>query len=389
MPSLGFVGRSVWVRRGGLRCCWTGDSAAATVKPFLSCVLLLGAVLHTAAQTTVGGAQSDYCIEWIQQGGGHINRVTPSVRLQENGADRRGLEELRRCGSDKMVVGCIVSATTGNIYITDPDVCASASTAALSGNQCRDEIAIYGYTSNALPGADPPAGWYDITCPILVTDCDAETEIYCPSSSTCLADCSSCSEYVWDPLDGIAAADDVCTSDGPEPEPELLPPPPPPMEAPKSYLWVVLLFGGVLLLLGFGFCGWKFHKSRLLAVKIKVPKSSDIDPLSVVIQEVSKPIVSAQSGAEQEENQPEQTQTQSQPGEAEPKSEARPDQQILTPKQRRELAKEQARRRWEDQEAEERRQLMEMLSAKFTFAKINDNQTEAEMLGLARCVFCC
>ena len=195
------------------------------MRPFLSW-FLLGSAMRTSAQT-VGGQNSDYCIEWLVQGGGHINTITSWVRLQhsETRENVRGKEEMRSCESDKIVVGCIVASSTGRVYATDPDVCASASTAQTSEPDCRSEIATYGYTSDGYTSR--PAGWFDIKCPILRFDCVAETEIYCPSSSTCMADCNSCTDYRWEPPGGILAEYDVCRSDAPEPEPEpkQLPPP--------------------------------------------------------------------------------------------------------------------------------------------------------------------
>ena len=139
------------------------------MRLFLSSVLWLGSELRSSAQT-VGGMRSDYCIEWLQQGGGHIDVVTPSLRLQNSqGQNARGTEQQRGCNDDRVVVGCIVAQGTGQVYTTDPEVCASATTAEYSGDSCRSDINTYGYTSNALSSdfTSYPAGWYDIKCPVL------------------------------------------------------------------------------------------------------------------------------------------------------------------------------------------------------------------------------
>ena len=81
-------------------------------------VLLL--VLPAAlAQTTLGGLQSDYCIEWLISGGGHIDRTTDQYRLVDNCPGScepaRGTEPTRKCDADKQVVGCVTVQSTGEV----------------------------------------------------------------------------------------------------------------------------------------------------------------------------------------------------------------------------------------------------------------------------------
>eukprot|EP01043_Picozoa_sp_COSAG02_P081268 COSAG02_NODE_19764_length_865_cov_1.403394_1_plen_68_part_10 len=68
------------------------------MRPFLSWVVL-GSTLGTSCAQAVGGQNSDYCIEWLQLGGGHIDATTPRVRLVDSltGENVRGMEEPRGC----------------------------------------------------------------------------------------------------------------------------------------------------------------------------------------------------------------------------------------------------------------------------------------------------
>ncbi len=375
------------------------------MRPFLSWVVL-GSTLRTSSAQAVGGQNNDYCIEWLQQGGGHIDATTPSVRLVDpfTGENVRGMEEPRRCDESKILVGCLVAESTGQVYATDPDVCASATTAQFSEDRCKVQIATYGYTSDDTSSGQfttHPAGWYDIKCPILKYDCAAETEIYCPSSSTCIADCNSCTDYSWEPPGGVLAEYDVCTNDAPEPEPEQQPPrPPPPSTDSSTSILGVVLAVVFILMLGMGAVGWRLYTRVLLAGGVGVVKAAEKEPLAIEVQMATPAATATASalapsappagsmavhihgqqvqmsgGGQEPEEEPQ----------AKPKSEPEPEPQNLTPKQRRELAKEEAKRRWEKQEAEERRQLMQMLSEKFAFAQMNSGETEAEMVGRARC----
>ena len=109
-----------------------------------------------------------------------------------------------------MVMGCVEVPSTGEIYFSSPDVCDS--TSGMQAAACKSEITTYGYTSTAF--TSPPAGWFDISCPIFATDCAVETEIYCTSSSTCLTDCSGCAGASWAPQGaGFASAEPRRTSE--------------------------------------------------------------------------------------------------------------------------------------------------------------------------------
>jgi hypothetical protein len=153
-----------------------------------------------------------------------------------------------------------------------------------------------------------------------------------------------------------------------------------------------------ILLLGMGAGGWIFYKRFLLVGKIRVAKTPEKELLTIEVA-TATPTGTGKASAlapsappadlvAVKNNGPQlQVKEEEQEPKVEPKAEPEPElePEKLTPKQRRQLAKEEARRRWESQQAEERRQLMQMLSEKFAFAQMNEGETMTEMIGRARC----